>query len=245
MVTVHKELDKEVSKYFVSGGFAFVHPDSTADICAVEAVKVSDLDVDAVRAGLQVGAGWQGFQARAGCRCCAMRASRACVGLQVGVGWQGAGWMRGPVGGWAGGGALNGVVGGAHRMAEHCGLCVEVAWLCMWGDVHCGTPPAQPPLHAPLPTPRLPTASCPYPLPPPLQEYTNKLAALQGKADDYEVAAAQVRVCARASWCHGSSCQCRSYPCGSADGSSGAKAGAGRWNGQLVLLSPPAAVFDC
>ena len=35
VVTVHKELDKSVEKYFVSGGFAFVHPDSTADICAV------------------------------------------------------------------------------------------------------------------------------------------------------------------------------------------------------------------
>lgn len=54
VVTVHKELDKTVEKYFVSGGFAFVHPDSTADICAVEAVKVTDLDPDAVRAGLQV-----------------------------------------------------------------------------------------------------------------------------------------------------------------------------------------------
>lgn len=53
VVTVHKELDKSVEKYFVSGGFAFVHPDSTADICAVEAVKVSDLDAEAVRAGLQ------------------------------------------------------------------------------------------------------------------------------------------------------------------------------------------------
>ncbi len=56
-MTVHKELDKDVTKYFVSGGFAFVHPDSTADICAVEAVKVTDLDADAVRAGLQVGLG--------------------------------------------------------------------------------------------------------------------------------------------------------------------------------------------
>jgi len=54
VVTVHKELDKDVQKYFVSGGFAFVHPDSSADICAVEAVRVSDLDADAVRAGLQV-----------------------------------------------------------------------------------------------------------------------------------------------------------------------------------------------
>lgn len=52
VVTVHKELDKDVVKYFVSGGFAFVHADSTADLCAVEAVEVSDLDGDAVRAGL-------------------------------------------------------------------------------------------------------------------------------------------------------------------------------------------------
>lgn len=52
VVTVHKELDKDVKKYFVSGGFAFIHPDSSADICAVEAVDVADLDADAVRAGL-------------------------------------------------------------------------------------------------------------------------------------------------------------------------------------------------
>ncbi|PSC75138.1 exostosin-like glycosyltransferase [Micractinium conductrix] len=53
VVTIHKELDKEVQKFFVSGGFAFVHADSTADVCAVEAVPVGDLDIDAVRAGLQ------------------------------------------------------------------------------------------------------------------------------------------------------------------------------------------------
>lgn len=53
VVTIHKELDKDVQKYFVSGGFAFVHPDSTADVCAVEAVPLSELDGDAVRAGLQ------------------------------------------------------------------------------------------------------------------------------------------------------------------------------------------------
>jgi len=33
-------------------GFAFVHADSTADVCAVEAVKMEDLDPEAVRAGL-------------------------------------------------------------------------------------------------------------------------------------------------------------------------------------------------
>lgn len=52
VVTVHKELDKDVKKYFVSGGFAFIHPDSSADICAVEAVDLGELDADAVRAGL-------------------------------------------------------------------------------------------------------------------------------------------------------------------------------------------------
>jgi F-type H+-transporting ATPase subunit delta len=52
VVTVHRETDKDVSKYFVSGGFAFVHADSSADVCAVEAVALADLDPDAVRAGL-------------------------------------------------------------------------------------------------------------------------------------------------------------------------------------------------
>ena len=52
VLTVHTELDKSVSKFFVSAGFAFVHPDSTAEVCAVEAVPVADLDPDAVRAGL-------------------------------------------------------------------------------------------------------------------------------------------------------------------------------------------------
>ncbi len=65
---MHKELDKVVEKYFVSGGFAFVHPDSSADICAVEAVKVTDLDADAVRAGLQVRARWACW-ARCGTTC--------------------------------------------------------------------------------------------------------------------------------------------------------------------------------
>ena len=52
LVTVHKELDKTVEKYFVSGGFAFVHEDSTADVCAVEAVPLDDLDPEAIKAGL-------------------------------------------------------------------------------------------------------------------------------------------------------------------------------------------------
>lgn len=54
VVTVHKTLDKEIDKYFVSSGFAFVHADSSADVCAIEAVKLEDLDPEAVRSGLQV-----------------------------------------------------------------------------------------------------------------------------------------------------------------------------------------------
>lgn len=48
-----QEMDKNVSKYFVSSGFAFVHADSTTDVCAVEAVKLDELDPEAVRGGLQ------------------------------------------------------------------------------------------------------------------------------------------------------------------------------------------------
>jgi len=39
-------------KFFVSSGFAFVHSDSTADVCAVEAFPVEDLDAATVEAGL-------------------------------------------------------------------------------------------------------------------------------------------------------------------------------------------------
>merc|ERR1719327_1031289 len=39
-------------KFFVSSGFAFVHADSTADVCAVEAFPVEDLDAATVEAGL-------------------------------------------------------------------------------------------------------------------------------------------------------------------------------------------------
>ena len=52
VVSVHTELDKEIKKYFVSGGFAFVHADSTTDVCAVEAVELENLDKEAVKAGL-------------------------------------------------------------------------------------------------------------------------------------------------------------------------------------------------
>eukprot|EP00177_Eucheuma_denticulatum_P001525 GFKZ01002733.1.p1 GENE.GFKZ01002733.1~~GFKZ01002733.1.p1 ORF type:complete len:168 (+),score=34.11 GFKZ01002733.1:152-655(+) len=49
VVEVHDGTEKE--SYFVSSGFAFVHKDRT-DVCAVEAVKLEDLDPDAVAKGL-------------------------------------------------------------------------------------------------------------------------------------------------------------------------------------------------
>ena len=39
-------------QFFVSSGFAFIHADSTTDICAVEAVPVEQLDGEAVKKGL-------------------------------------------------------------------------------------------------------------------------------------------------------------------------------------------------
>lgn len=44
----------EVSKYFVSGGFAFVHPNATADICVLEAATLDQFDSTAVKSALQV-----------------------------------------------------------------------------------------------------------------------------------------------------------------------------------------------
>ena len=51
VVTV--QVDNNVDRYFVSSGFAFVHPDSSTEVCALEAVKVSELDADAIRVGLE------------------------------------------------------------------------------------------------------------------------------------------------------------------------------------------------
>jgi len=42
----------ETSKYFVSSGFAFVHPNSQAEVCAVEAIPLDQLDGEAVKASL-------------------------------------------------------------------------------------------------------------------------------------------------------------------------------------------------
>lgn len=52
MVQIFHDENDEPEKYFVSGGFSFTHANSVTDLSAVEAVKLEDLDEDAVRSGL-------------------------------------------------------------------------------------------------------------------------------------------------------------------------------------------------
>ncbi len=53
VVSVTKdEGSADVEKFFVSGGFAFMHPDNTCSVNAVEAIPLSELDIEAARAGL-------------------------------------------------------------------------------------------------------------------------------------------------------------------------------------------------
>lgn len=48
--TVHEGSD--VTKYFLSGGFAFVHANSVADIMAIEATPLDRIDPNLVQKGL-------------------------------------------------------------------------------------------------------------------------------------------------------------------------------------------------
>ncbi|GMY22961.1 ATP synthase subunit delta', mitochondrial-like [Fagus crenata] len=50
VVSVHEGND--VSKYFVSSGFAFIHANSYADVIAVEAVPIDQIDPNLVQKGL-------------------------------------------------------------------------------------------------------------------------------------------------------------------------------------------------
>lgn len=50
ILSVHE--GNEVTKYFVSGGFAFIHANSFADIVAVEAVPIDRIDPALVQKGL-------------------------------------------------------------------------------------------------------------------------------------------------------------------------------------------------
>ncbi|KAI9189443.1 delta subunit of the central stalk of mitochondrial F1F0 ATP synthase, atp16 [Blastocladiella emersonii ATCC 22665] len=47
------EKDGKKNKFFVSGGFAVVHPDSSLNINAVEAFPLDSFDKEAIRAGLE------------------------------------------------------------------------------------------------------------------------------------------------------------------------------------------------
>jgi F-type H+-transporting ATPase subunit delta len=42
----------DITKYFVSGGFAFVHPNSVTDICVLEAATLDQFDTTAVKSAL-------------------------------------------------------------------------------------------------------------------------------------------------------------------------------------------------
>lgn len=50
VLSVHEGSD--VTKYFVSSGFAFIHANSIADIVAVEAVPIDQIDASLVQKGL-------------------------------------------------------------------------------------------------------------------------------------------------------------------------------------------------
>eukprot|EP00878_Enallax_costatus_P001247 GHUV01001391.1.p1 GENE.GHUV01001391.1~~GHUV01001391.1.p1 ORF type:complete len:202 (+),score=58.21 GHUV01001391.1:170-775(+) len=43
----------DITKYFVSGGFAFVHPNSATDVCVLEAATLDQFDTTAVKQALQ------------------------------------------------------------------------------------------------------------------------------------------------------------------------------------------------
>lgn len=50
IMSVHEGND--VTKYFISSGFAFIHQNSVADIVAIEAVPIEQIDPAAVQKGL-------------------------------------------------------------------------------------------------------------------------------------------------------------------------------------------------
>lgn len=53
VMSVHKNNDQDIQKFFVSSGFAFIHANSTAEVCAVEAVPLEQLDAAAVEQSLE------------------------------------------------------------------------------------------------------------------------------------------------------------------------------------------------
>ncbi len=53
LVRLIKEKGAEPQEYFISGGYCVIHASGVADISAVEAYKVEDLDVEAAKAALE------------------------------------------------------------------------------------------------------------------------------------------------------------------------------------------------
>ena len=142
VVTIHTELDKDVEKYFVSSGFAFVHADSTADVVAVEAVKLDELDQDAVRAGLQV------MHPTAGRALSCTKRSGYFATVKNGIGFYFAMCIEGQ----------------PHKTGTRSSQCIDTLSYCNESFLVR------------------------------LQEYNAKLASVQAKGDDYEIAAAQIGV---------------------------------------------------
>jgi F-type H+-transporting ATPase subunit delta len=75
VLSVHEGND--VTKYFVSSGFAFVHANSIADIVAVEAVPVDHIDPALVQKGLTE------FTAKLGSASTDLEKAEAQIGLDV------------------------------------------------------------------------------------------------------------------------------------------------------------------
>lgn len=50
----------EIEKWFISGGFAFVHPNGVADICVLEAATLDQVDPAAVKTALSTATSQQG-----------------------------------------------------------------------------------------------------------------------------------------------------------------------------------------
>jgi F-type H+-transporting ATPase subunit delta len=50
----------EIEKFFISGGFAFVHPNGVADICVLEAATLDQFDSAAVKSALANASSSQG-----------------------------------------------------------------------------------------------------------------------------------------------------------------------------------------
>jgi len=57
---VEMQSGTEIEKYFISGGFAFVHPNGVTDVCVLEAVTLDTVDPAAVKAALSAASSAQG-----------------------------------------------------------------------------------------------------------------------------------------------------------------------------------------